>query len=125
MACDLLFRLRPNRKVYGAPPPYAGKGRKATHGALFRLSAPTIWPPPDEAWGVVDEKLGPLKIQRWDQQRFEDAPERPFTLLRVERVQARKTRRDPGVICLVGVWRRVPVTDAIRAVACVLEPLCD
>ena len=100
VACDLLFRIRPNRKLRGAPPPYAGHGRAATHGALLRLSDPTTWPPPDEAWEVVDEKLGPLQIQRWDKQHFEDAPDRPCTLLRVERRQARKTRRDPGVIWL-------------------------
>lgn len=100
VACDLLFRLRPNRKLRGAPPPYAGTGRPATHGAVFRLSDPATWPPADETWEVLDEKLGPLKLQRWDKLHFEDAPERPLTLLRVERVNARKTRRDPGVIWL-------------------------
>jgi hypothetical protein len=49
---------------------------------------------------AAGEKLGPLKIQRWDNLHFEEAPQRPLTVLRVERVNARKTRRDPGVVWL-------------------------
>lgn len=98
--CDLLFRLRPNRKLRGAPPPYVGKGRPAEHGAVFRLNDATTWPPADESWEVEDGQLGPLKIQRWNDLHFEEAPKRPLTVLRVERVNARKTRRDPGVVWL-------------------------
>jgi hypothetical protein len=98
--CDLLFRLRPNRKLRLAPGPYKGRGRHPKHGSVFRLSDPTTWPAPDEEWEFEDEKLGPMKIKRWDNLHFEDAPQRAITLLRVERVQARKTRRDPGVIWL-------------------------
>ena len=49
ITCDLLFRVRPNRKLYGAPPPYRGHGRPPLHGAVFRLSDPTTWGPPDAA----------------------------------------------------------------------------
>ena len=98
--CDLLFRLRPNRKLRLAPGLYKGRGRHPKHGAIFRLSDPTTWPIPDEEWEFEDEKLGPMKIKRWDNLHFEEAPNRPITLLRVERLKARKTRRDPGVIWL-------------------------
>jgi hypothetical protein len=83
---------------------------------VFRLSDPTTWPAPAEEWEAPDEQLGPLKIQRWDELHFEEAPQRAVTLWRVERLQARKTRRDPGVIwlgycgttpwpCQAPVWR--------------------
>src|SRR5262245_23888625 len=98
--CDLLFRVRPNRKLRLAPGPYKGRGRHPKHGSVFRLSDPTTWPAPDEEWELEDEKLGPMKIKRWDNLHFEDAPKRAITLLRVERLKARKTRRDPGVIWL-------------------------
>lgn len=98
--CDLLFRVRPNRKLRLAPGPYRGRGRHPKHGAIFRLSDPTTWPAPDEEWEFEDEKLGPMKIKRWDKLHFEEAPERAVSLLRVERLKARKTRRDPGVIWL-------------------------
>lgn len=98
--CDLLFRLRPNRQLRLAPGSDKGRGRHPKHGAIFRLSDPTTWPAPDEEWEFEDEKLGPMKIRRWDNLHFEDAPKRVITLLRVERLKARKTRRDPGVIWL-------------------------
>jgi hypothetical protein len=98
--CDLLFRVRPNRKLRLAPGPYKGRGRRPEHGPVFRLGDPTTWPEPDEEWEVEDEKLGPMKIKRWDSLHFEDAPKRNVMLLRVERLKARKTRRDPGVIWL-------------------------
>lgn len=100
IACDLLFRLRPNRALYGPPPPYPGNGRPAVHGAVFQLADPSTWPTPTEEWECVDEKLGRVKIQRWDDLHFKQAPERPLTLLRVERLEARGTRRDPKAIWL-------------------------
>jgi hypothetical protein len=55
---------------------------------------------PDAAWECADEQLGPLKLRRWDKLHFEDAPGRVITVLRVERVVARGTRRDPRVVWL-------------------------
>ncbi len=100
LACDLLFRVRPNRTLRGLPGPYTGSGRYPVHGPVFRLSEPASWPAPTEEWEVVDEKLGPLRLRRWDNLHFKEAPARAVTLLRVERLQARKTKRDPGVIWL-------------------------
>ena len=98
--CDLLFRVKPNRKLRRAAPAYKGRGRRPVHGAIFRLSEPTTWHAPDEQWECTDDKLGQVKIKRWDGLHFEDAPKRAITLLRVERVVARGTRRDPRVVWL-------------------------
>jgi hypothetical protein len=38
--CELLFRMRPNRKLRRFPPPYRGNGRPPMHGAVFRLGEP-------------------------------------------------------------------------------------
>lgn len=100
VACDLLFRVRPNRTLRGVPGPYKGSGRHPVHGPVFRLRDPASWPAPDETWAVVDEKLGPLRLTRWDHLHFKEAPQRTVTLLRVERLQARHTKRDPGVLWL-------------------------
>ena len=43
IACDLLFRIRPNRTLRRVPGPYSGRGRPSLHGAVFRLSDPTTW----------------------------------------------------------------------------------
>lgn len=37
LACDKLIRLRSNRVLYGAPPPYCGTGRPRKHGDKFTL----------------------------------------------------------------------------------------
>ncbi|MGH8743531.1 MAG: NF041680 family putative transposase [Burkholderiales bacterium] len=100
IACDLLFRVRPNRALYWPPPPYPGNGRPAQHGTVFRLADPSTWPTPTEEWEEVDEKLGRVKIKRWDGLHFKPAQERTLTLLQVERLEARGTRRDPKVIWL-------------------------
>jgi len=98
--CDLLFRVKPNRKFRRAPGAYKGRGRRPVHGTVFRLSEPETWHTPDEQWECEDQKLGQVKIKRWDDLHFEDAPKRGITLLRVERVVARGTRRDPRVVWL-------------------------
>jgi len=100
VACDLLFRVKSNRKLRRLPGPYKGCGRRPVHGTVFRLSEPATWHTPDEQWECEDEKLGPVKLQRWDKLHFEDAPKRGITLLRVERAGARGTRRDPRVVWL-------------------------
>ena len=98
--CDLLLRVRSNRKLGRAPPPYGGQGRPAIHGPVCRLRDPATWGPPDEAWQGADPALGAVQVQRWDGLHFEDAPPRIVTLFRIERPAARGSRRDPRV-----VWR--------------------
>ncbi len=98
--CDLLFRVRPNRKLRRAPPTYSGRGRPPEHGSVFRLSDPTTWGPPDEEWRGEDPDLGPVLVQRWNGLHFEGAPTRPVTLFRIERPAARSSRRDPRVVWL-------------------------
>lgn len=113
IACELLFRVKANRKLRRAPGVYKGRGRHPVHGPVFRLSDAKTWHRPDQQWECEDEKLGPVKIKRWDELHFEDAPQRAITLLRVERTKARGTRRDPRL-----VWRgycgerKLPAQDA-------------
>lgn len=40
---DKLMRLRSNRVLYGAPPPYTGFGRPRVHGDKFKLNDSTTW----------------------------------------------------------------------------------
>jgi hypothetical protein len=39
---DLLLRLRSNMCLWGAPPPYSGKGRPKVHGHKFKLADSTL-----------------------------------------------------------------------------------
>ena len=55
---DKLMRLRPNRCLWGPPPPYSGKGRPKKHGAKFKLSDPATWGNPLESIEMDDPTWG-------------------------------------------------------------------
>jgi DDE superfamily endonuclease len=85
--CHKLLRLRPNRVLYQAPPPYAGRGRPTEHGERFALKQPETWSPPQVDQQLTDPKLGQLRIRQWSALHLKQAPEHPFTLIRVERLE--------------------------------------
>jgi len=97
---DLWFRLRPNRKLRRRAASYCGKGRPAIHGPVFRFSDHTTWGEAVEEWEFLDPKLGRVRVERWNDLHFEDAPKREITLFGIERMDARGTRRDPKVVWL-------------------------
>ena len=98
---DSLGRLRPNRVVYRQPGPYSGKGRPAVHGPALKLRQPTTWYSPDEALCVRDSKLGRVDISVWHNLHFRAAPDRPVTVIHIQRLDARGTRRDPTHLWLM------------------------
>lgn len=46
IAEDKLMRLRSNLSLWGAPPPYCGKGRPRLHGDKFKLNDTATWSVP-------------------------------------------------------------------------------
>ncbi|HEY9662655.1 MAG TPA: transposase, partial [Allocoleopsis sp.] len=84
--CDKLIRLRSNRVLYGAPPPYTGTGRPRKHGDKFKLNEPTSWWQPDEQQQVEDEKWGQLRLQIWHGLHLKQAAKQVLSLIRVERL---------------------------------------
>ncbi len=82
---DKLMRLRPNRCLWGEPPPYDGHGRPKKHGAKFKLSAPTTWGIPIESIEVDDPTWGKVEIQRWSQLHFRQAAEHPMEVILIQR----------------------------------------
>jgi len=105
---DKLMRVRPNRCLYGPPPSYQGRGRPAVHGDKFKLADPTTWSEPTETLTDTDAKLGPVYIQRWEGLHFKKAVPHPLVLIRIERVEAKDTRRDPRVVWLAWVGQPPP-----------------
>ena len=95
IACDKIVRLRGNLCLRGTPPPYAGHGRPAVHGAKFKLSDPTTWDEPAEILTVDDAELGPVRLSLWQGKHFVKAPTHSFPVVRLQRLQAKGTRRDP------------------------------
>jgi hypothetical protein len=115
-AFDTLGRLRPNRNLYRRPGPYSGRGTKQRkHGPPLKLKHAATWHDPDAWLGVQDDKLGRVEIMVWHDLHFRKAPDREVTVIRIHRLDARGTRRDPKDLWLmydgqtpldpVGDWR--------------------
>jgi len=61
---DLLLRLRPNMCLWGAPPPYSGKGRPKVHGHKFKLADASTWGEPTATLEFENPQWGTVQIQR-------------------------------------------------------------
>ncbi len=108
LPADHLIRLRPNRTLYGPPPPYRGWGRPRLHGAKFKLTDPATWPAPVETRPITDPQWGPVIVQRWNDLHVKDAPHQPLVVLRIHRLEAKNTRRDPQELWVGWVGRPPP-----------------
>lgn len=73
---DILVRLRSNLCLWGAPPPYSGKGRPRKHGAQFKLNEPSTWGEVASVLEVNHPKLGRVKISVWENLHFRKATTR-------------------------------------------------
>ena len=62
---DLLLRLRPNMCLWGAPPPYCGKGRPKIHGNKFKIADSNTWGQPTVCVEIEDHSWGTVQIQHW------------------------------------------------------------
>ncbi len=91
LTCDKLIRLRSNRVLYGAPPPYTGTGRPRKHGDKFKLNDPTSWWQPDEQQQIEDEKWGQLRLQLWHCLHLKQAARQELALICVERLGSSTT----------------------------------
>ena len=100
IAADKLFRLRPNLCLWGPPPPYAGRGRPACHGPAFKLREALTWGQPASKLELLDPQLGQVKVCVWRCLHFRLAAKQPLVVVRIERMEAAHTLRDPGVLWL-------------------------
>jgi hypothetical protein len=108
IAVDKILRLRPNLSLRQAPGPYKGRGPRPKHGPAFQLNVPGTWPAPAEELTVADAEHGPVQIQGWSALHFRDAPAQPFSVIRVQRLTARGTKRDPKAQWLAWVGEPAP-----------------
>jgi len=107
---DKILRLRPNLRLFEAPPPYQGRGRYPKHGAPFKLADPATWGNTDELLWVDDPQQGWVQVQVWHNLHFRAAATIPLSLARLSRPGARGTRRDPKAqwLAWVGAGGRRP-----------------
>ena len=80
---DLLLRLRSNLCLWGAPPPYSGKGRPKVHGQKFKLADASTWEEPTATLQIEDPQWGTVQIQYWTELHFRAAAFTPLQVLRI------------------------------------------
>lgn len=98
--CAKVVRLRPNLVLVTAPPRYRGKGRPAVHGRKFKLRDARTWGKPTATHETTDPHLGRVQIRLWANLHFRKAPHVPLWVIRIERLDARGTKRQPKVLWL-------------------------
>lgn len=108
IAADKLMRLRSNRCLWGAPPPYSGKGRPRLHSTLFKLNDPQTWGEPVERLEVDDPQLGRVRISLWRDLHFRQAAKHPMLLLQVERLNEQRQARISKPLWLAWIGEQMP-----------------
>jgi hypothetical protein len=63
--CTVIVRLRCDRVLYGAPPPYQGRGRPRMHGQRFAFKEPETWGPPAADVRFEDARYGQVRLRTW------------------------------------------------------------
>ncbi len=110
---DKLMRLRPNRCLWGAPPPYKGQGRPKKHGPKFKLSDSTTWGIPLELIEIDDPTCGKLKIQRWSQLHFLQAVDQPLEVILVQRKGKKLSLKAAKPMWLAWVGKEIPPLEQV------------
>ncbi len=113
IAADLLLRLPSNRCVWGAPPPYSGRGAPRKHGDKFKFNAPDSWPIPREMIEVDDPKVGRVQVSRWCGYHFQGAHQREMDIIRVEVIAPNGRRRKFKPLWLAWVGATTPSLDTV------------
>lgn len=105
---DILVRLRSNLCLWGAPPPYSGRGRPRKHGVKFKLNEPSTWDEVSSLLEVDDPKLRRVRVSLWENLHFRKTATRPMSLIRVERLDAKGNLRVSKPLWLAWVGLEMP-----------------
>jgi hypothetical protein len=100
---SFLMRIRSNCCLYGQPEPYSGKGRPKNHGHKFKINDPNSHLQPEEIVDLNDPKLGLIRVSQWRNLHFRNAVSRPLSLIKVERLNLKKTGSTHRPLWLVWV----------------------
>ena len=105
---DLLLRLRPNMCLWGAPPPYCGKGRPKVHGDKFKLADSSTWGEPVATWKIEDQSWGMVQIQQWLGLHFRACATHPMHILRITVAGKHSGKRSPKPMWLCWLGGQMP-----------------
>ena len=101
-----LIRIRSNCCLYTEPGNYSGRGRPRKHGHKFKLNDLSTHFPADEIVEVNDESLGLIKISKWSKLHFRNAYEQKLSLIKIERLEEKKTGAKHRPLWLIWVGKQ-------------------
>jgi hypothetical protein len=113
IAADKLMRLRPNRTLWGAPPPYSGRGRPRVHGERFKLNEPSTWWAADQVLCQVHPHLGRVQVSLWHQLHFRQAAAHALNLIQVQRLDDAGAFRPSRPLWLVWLGDTLPPLEIL------------
>ena len=82
--CGIVVRLRRDRVLYQAPKHSRRRkrGRPRMHGKRFAFKEPETWEDPDEVITLKHEKLGQVKLERWNNLHGKNDADVPLDVIR-------------------------------------------
>ncbi len=116
LGCDKLLRLAKNRALYRPAPPRPekpGPGAPKKDGALFKCQDETTHDPPDACFEAQDAKGQSIRVACWHNLHFKEARQVSVSALRVTRLSAKDTKRDPRVSWFVFVGQQLPPLEQV------------
>lgn len=95
LGCQVLIRLKRNRKLYRPPVRLHVKGRMPLDGPLFQGTRPETILGAEAVWLSHDESGHLVKVNRWSGLHFRQARQVQVCVFRVQREGAKGNKRDP------------------------------
>ena len=95
LGCQVLIRLKCNRKLYRLPRRTSGRGRPPLDGPLFQGSRPDTLSGTEASLRNEDQKGRGVTVNRWSQLHVRQARDIQLRVFRVRREGAKDSKRDP------------------------------
>jgi hypothetical protein len=116
IACDKLTRFAKNRVLYRAAPPRTGKrGHPKMDGAPFKCKDAATHGSPDAHWRADADTGKHVEVDAWNNLHFRDARHIRVSVVRVTRLAAKDTKRDPRVSWFLFEGKQMPPLSEVTA----------
>jgi hypothetical protein len=103
LGCQVLIRLKRNRKLYRPPVRTSAKGRTPLDGPLFQGTRPETLGGAEAVWMSDDEQGHLVTVSRWSGLHFRQARDVAVRVFRVQREGAKDTKREPRISWFVSL----------------------
>jgi len=112
LGCQVIIRLKRNRKLYRVPVRLHKRGAPPKDGPLFQGARPETLGSADEVW-EGEHKGKPVRVSRWNSLHLSHARDLSLSVVRVQREQAKDSKRDPRESWLVVLDDRIPLSQVV------------